>query len=51
MILLTRSMLGTFGNAADHFSVAMEAGLGFAAFLLLVLLGVNLFRIAGKQKN
>ena len=44
-------LLGTFGNAADRFSISMEAGMGFASLVLLVLLGVNLFRIAGKQKD
>lgn len=44
VLSLQRSMLGTFGNAADRFTLIMEAGTGMAAFLIILALGITLLR-------
>lgn len=44
MLSLERGMLGTFGDAGDHFTFVMEAASGLVAFLLLLLIGISLLR-------
>ncbi|MBQ9152558.1 MAG: hypothetical protein IJ130_01945 [Solobacterium sp.] len=46
ILSLQRSMPGTFGNAADRFTLMMEACTGMAAFLIILALGITLRRSA-----
>ena len=48
VLSLERSMLGTFGDAGDRFSSAVEAISGAAAFLLLSM-GLWMIRRAGRE--
>lgn len=43
VLSLERSMLGTFGNIEDSFTLIMEAMSGFAAFVLIALIGLETF--------
>ncbi len=42
ILSLERSMLGTFGDATDHFPLIMQAWSGGAAFLILIGLGISM---------
>lgn len=46
MLSLERGMLGSFGDASDSFTKVMEAVSGAVAFLLLVLMGIGMLRMA-----
>jgi len=46
---LERTMLGTFGNPMDTFTLRMEAATGMGAFLLLLVLSVGM--IIAKDEN
>ena len=50
LLTLERSMLATFGDAADHFSLVMKASSGGAAFLLIVSLGVGMILYSRKME-
>ena len=49
ILSLERTMLGTFGEPGLEFNVRMEAYTGFATFIILLVIALNLFRAAGKE--
>ena len=42
-------MLGTFGEPGIEFNARTEAYTGFAAFIILLVIALNLFKAAGKE--
>lgn len=50
MLSLERTMLGTFGDPSDTFTLWMEAATGMGAFILLVLMAIDMLR-RGKYQN
>lgn len=54
VLSLERSMLGTFGNAEDGFSMTMEIISGAVAFVLIIVIGISMIMQAKnnmKQKK
>ena len=49
ILSLERTMLGTFGEPGLEFNARIEAYTGFAAFIILLVIALNLFRAAGKE--
>ena len=50
VLTLERSMLATFGDAANQFSRVMKAASGGAAFLIIVALGVGMILYSRKME-
>ena len=46
VLSLQRSMLGTFSDAQDLFTITMEATTGAGAFLLIILIGLSTIRLS-----
>ena len=46
ILSLERSMMGTFGDATEPFTMIMEAASGAVAFLLIILIGIFTIRFA-----
>ncbi len=51
ILSLERSMLGTFGAEAENFILGMEAWSGGIAFLILIVLGISMLVLSGRQKR
>ena len=49
LLSLERSMLGTFGDAGDRFSMTMTIISGACTFLIVVGIGVSMIIQAGKE--
>ncbi len=51
LLSLERSMLGSYGDASDQFSLLIQAGTGAVAVLIMVGLGIHMIVLSFRKKR